>query len=479
MNQELILKLNYSYSGQSETTSLPSQIQESIQLISNYFENNSNNKLCLVFPSKELAAQWISFILAFQLIEQDYRQFNTEIYKAYEKYKPGQKLLLNNKAIVEWVTGNEEEIKFKTKGKTIKSRPWENTQGDIITVRTSRIVKLRPAPQSRKVLSARESVYSNLSGISQTPIDTLLSINTCDNLIFQKNSIALVSKFKDFDNSHYDVLINGFKTEEYFKASKIYENGSVAFKSPLLIANNLSNIALYSVINPIAKIIIDGFAAIHERTTDFADIDVKNIPTILITDLSEIERFEAIGNFGFDFFNFTKENIDLSHFASLKPFRPFEIKLRNYISLNVIKEICHDAELELASQKIYSIEKDESNNELTLLKLSLVQLINFVSRISHILTASEIIYFNSKVAAIENLIFSMQKVVSIPTRQLKKVHQFGNRQFQKINNKSVREIFSRLKLLLSSKKYEYIILPNERSKSFRVIHFIHPLLILR
>ncbi|MBL0050937.1 MAG: hypothetical protein IPP29_05105 [Bacteroidetes bacterium] len=73
-------------------------------------------------------------------------------------------------------------------------------------------------------------------------------------------------------------------------------------KSPLLISNNLTNLALYVTISDtVSKIIIDGYSAIQERGVDFNDIDVKKIPTILITDLSEMGNFENIGEYGFDF----------------------------------------------------------------------------------------------------------------------------------------------------------------------------------
>ena len=124
---------------------------------------------------------------------------------------------------------------------------------------------------------------------------------------------------------------------EYFEEGKIDENGAVEINSPLLISNNLSNLALYVTLSTsVSKIIIDGFAAIQERNTDFSDIDVKNIPTILITDLSEIESFETIGNYGFEFFNFTKENLKFDLPANHSPFHSFDKKLRKYISFNLL-----------------------------------------------------------------------------------------------------------------------------------------------
>ena len=216
----------------------------------------------------------------------------------------------------------------------------------------------------------------------------------------------------------------------------------------------------YSWSSSVSKIIIDGFSTIQERKTDFSDIDVKNIPTILITDLSEIERFETIGNYGFEFFNFTKENLKLDHSANLSPFHSFEKKLRKYISFNVVKEICQDAELEATTQKIHSIEKDETNNDLTSLKISLIQLTNLVSRVAHIPTKEEISVLNSKLNSIETLFLRCRMWLGDSHKPIEEsisllnsvISRFGTQQSEKC---------SRLKILLCSKQYDYIICTTE------------------
>lgn len=458
MNNDIFHKLEYSYVGQKELCSLPLPLKDSLQLISDFFTNNTTHKLCLVFPSKEFVAQWISFVLALETVEEDYKQYNSEIFKAYEKYKPGQKLLLNNKAVVEWITGNEAEIKFRTKGRTVKNRPWENTQGDVITIKTSRIVTLRPAPQTKKVLSARDSVYNNLSGISQTPIDRLLSINTGNNLIFQKNSIALVSKFVDFEKSHFEVLINGFRVDEYFQVAKINENGTADINSPLLIANNLSNLSLYTTQNPVSTIIIDGFTAIQERGTDFSDIDVKNIPTILITDLSEIENFEFIGNYGFEFFNFTRENLNIEKHSKNSPFQAFNEKLKKYTTFNIINEVCQNTELETIVQKIHSIEKDESNKDLNTLKIYMIQLTNIVSRICHIPVADEISNLNQKVNNLETLFQRSRMWLGDSQKPIEESISLLKSVIEKLITQPSEKCI-KLKTLMSQRNYDYIICP--------------------
>ena len=348
MNQ-LIQKLQYSYVGQQEAYSFPLPLKDSLQLISNFFASNTTNKLCLVFPSKEYSAQWLSVPTVLFLIENDYTQYRQEIFESYKQYSLGDKLKLNGEAIVEWAGIRNNSVAFKA---------GKEPNIAIFTIDITQSIKLQRTEQTRR-LSSLKRVKNVLPGKITTLTDELLEINTYGNKEFMKNKICLVSKFKSYDDSIEDISMNLASLPEYFQSGKIDENGEADINSPLLISNNLSTLALYVTLssNSVSKIIIDGFSAIQERGTDFSDIDAKNIPTILITDLSEIESFETIGNYGFEFFNFTKENLQLDHSAGISPFHSFEKKLRKYISFNVVKEICHDLEIEAIIQKIHSIER--------------------------------------------------------------------------------------------------------------------------
>lgn len=452
MNQELIQKLQFSYAGRHEAHSLPLPLKDSLQLISDFFASNTTNKLCLVFPSKEYSAQWLSVPTVLFLIENDYTQYRQEIFESYRQYNLGDKLKLNGDAIVEWAGIRNNSVAFKA---------GREPNIATFTIDITQSIKLQRTEQTRQ-LSTLKRVKNALPGKIITPTDELLEINTYGNKEFMKNKICLVSKFKSYDDSIEDISMNLASLPEYFQGGKIDENGEADINSPLLIANNLSTLALYVTLSSslVSKIIIDGFSAIRERGTDFSDIDVKNIPTILITDLSEIESFETIGNYGFEFFNFTKENLQLDHSANLSPFHSFEKKLRKYISFNVVKEICQDSELEAITRKIHSIEKDESNNDLNTLKISLIHLTNLVSRIAHIPSAEEISILNFKTNSIETVFIRCRmwlgdshKTIEESISLLKSViGKFATQPSEKCK---------RLKLLMSTKQFDYIICSTE------------------
>lgn len=338
MNKELIQKLQYTHAGQREAHSLPLPLIESLQLISDFFTNSSNHKLCLVFPTKEFAAQWLSIPTVLFLIESDFAQFKNEITESLEKYKKGDWIILNNEAVVEWVGRSVNGFIFKHK---------EYNGVDEITISIKKISKIQPAPSSRRALSGYKRVIEALGKTNENPTDKILGIQTEGNKLYQKNSICLISKHISFENSISEISINSFLVDEYFKQGKIDDTGEADMKSPLLISNNLTNLALYVTLSDtVSKIIIDGYSAIQERRDDFHDIDAKKIPTILITDLSEIGEFEKIGDENFDFYNFTKENLQLDEIKKLSPFSSFEKKLHKYVSFNLQKEICENADLE-------------------------------------------------------------------------------------------------------------------------------------
>lgn len=454
MNQDLLQKLHYAYMGREEVHPLPLSLKDSIELISNFFSKNTNNKLCLVFPSKDYSAQWLSIPTALFLVESDFAQFKNEILETYNQYKHNDKLMLNGKAIVEWLGIRPKGVTFKTKG-------VGESSGAEITISFSDVIKLQKVEATRK-LSSLKTVKEILPKRNITPIERLLNIDTYGNKEFIKNKVCLVSNFKSYENSIEDISMNLAPLQEYFKGGKIDENGETNIKSPLLIANNLSNLALYVTLssNSVSKIIIDGFSMIQDRGTDFSDIDNKNIPTILITDLSEIENFEAISNYGFVCYNFTKENLQIDHPKIFSPFHSFENKLKKYISFNVVKEICRDAELEAATQKIHSIERDESNSDLTSLKISLIQLTNHLSRIAHILTEEEISLLNSKISSIENLFLRCKRWLGDSQERIEESISFLKSVIAKFANQPS-EKCERLKSLMSLKQYDYIICSTE------------------
>lgn len=460
MNQELIQKLQYSYSEKHETHPLPLPLKDSLQLISNFFSHNTSNKLCLAFPSKEYAAQWLSIPTVLFLIESDFTQFKSEITKSYKQYNPGDKLLLNNEAIVEWVGIKEKGGSFK--GPTFKTKQTKDSSGAEITIKFSDVIKLQKAPVNRQALSSLKKVKEALPSRTVTPTEDLLKIDTYGNKEFIKNNICLVSKFKSYDDSIADVLMNHSGIQDYFKYGKIDENGKVNENSPLLICNNFLNLILYlTQSNPVSKIIIDGFSTVNERRSDFSEIDREfNIPTILITDLSEIETFQDIGSFDFEFFNFTKENITIKESSNNSPFHSFEKKLSKYVSFKLEREVCNNSELETISQKLHSLTKDDSNNDLNLLNFSLIRLSNLFSRICHVPGESEISNYSKKLMQIESRFINCRLWLGEAKKQIEGIISILKTFLEQLTKDKTEKCIL-LEEVMKHNEYDYIICPTE------------------
>lgn len=452
MNSHLIHNLRFSIDEKYAGYLMPDSLRCSISLIERFFKENINNKLCLVFPSKEFTAQWLSIPFALLQMEDDYKKFKNEIVEALQKYQKGDKIILNNEAVVEWLGKG-------TNGLTFRHKEYNGV--DQITINVKKISKIQPAPSSRTALSGYKRVIEALAKTKENPTDKILGIQTEGNKLYQKNSICLISKHISFENSVSEISINNFLLDEYFKQGKIDDTGEADMKSPLLVSNNLMNLALYVTMSEtVSKIIIDGYSAIQERSIDFKDVDVKKIPTILITDLSELSYFEDIGDYGFDFYNFTKENLKLDEIRKSSPFSSFDTKLHKYISFNLQKEICENAELESIIKLLHSIEKDDSVKELVNLKIYLIQLANLVSRIAHPLNQSEVDLLGDKLKKVEQLFFENRFYLGDSAKSIEDSISILKTVIEKFSV-SQSEKCARLNQLMQQNQYDYIICTTE------------------
>ena len=68
---------------------LPSSILQSLKIINAALNEDSINKLCIVLPSKEWAAQLISIHLAFSNICKNFEEYKSDIAESYKLYRRG------------------------------------------------------------------------------------------------------------------------------------------------------------------------------------------------------------------------------------------------------------------------------------------------------------------------------------------------------------------------------------------------------
>ncbi|HRK00826.1 MAG TPA: DrmE family protein [Ignavibacteria bacterium] len=453
-----IINFKFSLHDSSKSYSLHPLLLTSLKLIENYFASSNTNKLCLVFPSKENIAQWLSLATAFSSIKHDYISYKNEILDAYKEYKYGEKLILNNNAIVEWIGIKDRK---NIEGPTFRTRAEKNAAAVEITIRFSDILKLQRVFKGNQKLSPQNKVMKALPLRTLTPLEKLLNIDTSGNVEYLKDSVCLVSKFHSYEESVEKIKLMDHSINDYFNGVRLNDEGKVNAKSPLVISKNIQDLDLYlTKTDNIKTIIIDGFTKIYDRTINFSDIDKKNLPTILITDLSEIKSFELINEFGFDFFNFTKEFLMANLNEADGIFKHIEKKIIKFTTFKLINELCVDSQLSDVFQYINSIKNDGSNNDLNILKYSLINIFNHLSRISFIPNEEHIANLFSRLGNVElsfnksrfwlgDTCNAIESSISIIRELIEK--------FAKIKADKC----DKLGKLLDKNKYDFIICPTE------------------
>jgi hypothetical protein len=459
MDSGFIERFKISRVGDDSIYPYPLLLKDALNKSLFYIENPASEKLCLIFPTKELAAQWFAIPLALKYVQKDYYKYAHEIYNAHKMYREGDKLILNNNSVVEWVGSDKEGITFKTK----KKGRSENPQ---ITVKFEYIIKLQPAPSNRNALSTYKRVRQGLFENAKHPIDKLLRINSEGNRLFLKNSIGLISNINVFSKVNDEINVNRCPLGDFLLVNKVNKKGEPSAEfSPLLLTNDLINLTLYlQNNNSVGSILIDGYSHIYSRKTDFLDIAQKNIPVILFTDLSEIEHFQSIKDLGFNFLNINNEDHikqDMISNSITSPFKKFQYKLSNYLDFKLEIVKCQYDAIESACKLIQSVAVDNPENELIKIKIQLIHIFNLISRISYLPNEEISNFILEKIICVEELfkkhklwIGDQSKSIETSIIQLKEIFaSFSNSPSPKCNS---------LLNLINENDFDFIICPTER-----------------
>lgn len=411
---------------------LPYSIVNSLNIIDVLLNDDSTKKLCIVFPSKEYAAQLISIHLAYTNICKNFEEFKSDIAESYRLYRRGDKLQLNGKAIVEWVGMRNGGCVFMTKGDGPHS-------GAEIQISYGDINKLQKVERDKK-LSAIKRVKEVLPRSNKTALDELLKIETYGNKDFIKDSVILLGKFNKYDELINELVVEEKLTPDYFKATKISDQGQVFSQSPLIISNNTYNtlIGLYNDIK-CNILVIDGLDAITSKS-DFSEImEGFDHRAILITDLEEIDSFDEIKNMGFQVYNMIDPDLADKKVEQNSPFLDFENKNANYNKLKIELLECESSELDHIAKLVQELNINSEDEIQTTIKFSLINFINSISRKVLIADNSEIEIILESLEKI-NLLYDKNKLWLEDSREIikesiEKLYEFVTNKFSKTNKK--------------------------------------------
>lgn len=458
MLPEYIERLRYSNPEQNvQESTFPQILKRALGIILSH-KTQSNNKICIALPAKEYAAQWLACLVSFENIRIDFTRFEEDILSSYKQYSSGDKLILNNKAIVQWVGVNADGLTFKTKA----SRDSPNT---LITVNAAKAYMLQKAPKSKVALSSLRTVQETLPQKQLSALDRLLAIRSYGNMQFQKNSVCLIGKYKFFDESLHDLHINGLSFNSYVQELKLSDEQTDS-RSALVLSNTLMPLATnLSSSQTFTSIIIDGAFPVCDRLTDFSKIDSFNYPLFLITDFSEIALWGKIKEQGFDFV-FLGEDINESE--PLFSFKELNRKLKMYNNGETAITLCCNERIEAIVREIHSITNDNDDAIISRLMALSIQMVNIFSRMLNIPDGNEHADLSNKLAVLKQTYLTERVWLGDSGEKFRNVIEGFERLFSELNSHPL-EKGGKFRELLISEQVDYIICPSkgeaERLKS--------------
>jgi hypothetical protein len=392
--EELIGRLSFTDASGRGAKPFPPILCAALKQISLFLnESVSGGKLCIVLPARNRSAQWLAVPLTLALLKNNFSSFSDDIYRAHEHYRVGDKLMLNGKAVVAWAGHNETGICFKTRSQKDGDSPE-------VTVKFSNIARLIPAP-GKKELSAFSKVREAMISKIIHPADRLLEIASQGNNSFNRHSICLAGAFKTFEDAAAGLLVNDSPVGAYFDAVKIGEDGKIRGNSPLLLTNDLTDLAMFDhQTGRILLLLTDSAEIVARNATNFADITDRGIPAVIITDLSESEHFPLIADLSFTICDLTGSDQYPADIPGNGPFSQLERQLAAYQHFSIAEEACHNELLEKLVEKVSAIPRDDSNGDLMILKTLLVQFFNHMAALVHLPSAAEKQVMQDKAASV-------------------------------------------------------------------------------
>ena len=371
------------------------------------------NRIVMLFPNRFNLDKWITVLSVFKLLKNDYNNKSSELMS----FKSGQKLLINNKYIVEFesIVGNKIWIKASDSKNRTTSR---------IGLQTNRILQFEPI-QTKRRLSPSGKVWKEYQNAPETPIDSILNINTSGNKsIFESNIIYVgrIGKTVEFINN---TKINKSRLVDLFLWGKLDTDGKISIITPKKIQASPPCIIspdLYSVVNycnfednKSKAIVISNTAFCKNDPQSLNFLLDSKIPIIVLTDLNDLSNINTFVENNFKIWQWNESNLK-EITKNYKPkdntiFATFNKTLKNISNLKINTVTCNYAELENVSDEISNIRRKLSgdNDELWRLFSKLYQLHNEFSRLLRIPSSDWLINFHKKINYLQ-VLFNKQEI---------------------------------------------------------------------
>lgn len=348
-------------------------------VISAMFAKKSN-RILLLFPHRFNLDKWITILSVLELLKNEYCNRKPVIFD----FKPKQKLLLNNKYVVEYEGAAEGKI-------------WVKTSDSSTRIGLNIGKKLQFQSTTKTRLSPAKKVWGEYNNAPNISIDSILNIYTAGNKsFFSKNIIYVgrIGKTVEFINNNE---VNNTKLSELFLWGKLNAegdlstlgSGGVQAKPSCIIAPDL-----YSVVNYCAfdedksrAIIISSTSLCAYDPPSFNALVDCNIPIIVITDFTDLDDLETLKDSGFRIWQWDERNlaeISKQHQSQENSiFTQFHRTLTNMCNQKIEIAKCYYPDLDSVVEDLISFEAEiqQEHDELKSLFPQLFQINNIFSRL--------------------------------------------------------------------------------------------------
>ena len=390
----LTRKLRFGKSAEDAQSSPDAILIKAVSILTDTISTGDCPKACYVFPVKENLTYWITFLAGLVSLKLDFEQNHSTLQDKFKNLHDGDKLLLNNVAVVEFARLNENSP-------TIRSR--EHTE---YTLWPGHIDKLQPYQGARSI-DKDKKIKEFLPERVIVPVDKLLDINTSGNKLFCSHSIVLVSAFGRFEDFLTDHFSGESAFKEFIQPDYIGEVGiSDDHNSPVKISRDLFHLesAIQNGYQP-TLILIDGTERLTGRLGEFDRILRKKIPILVVSDLNDAEGFPYLANRSFVFFNWNREVISSllpEYIVDKSPFEALHQRLDNFCKTSIEFVECRNMALESAANALLAIHTEEAQNEISFLKVGAVKLLNQLSSIFYAISEEETSVFKVQLNEIQD-----------------------------------------------------------------------------
>ena len=207
----------------------------------------------------------------------------------------------------------------------------------------------------------------------------------------------LSEKTKSFIENHF---LDGNKIGDYIFWGKLSSDGTLRglfddrFEStPNCIVTPIIDLTenLFDQDVGIKGVILDGAESVIDNYSRFADLILdNNIPTVIFSDLTEVDRLVKLTDSGFKLWHWNESLLKSSHITSHStsshtPFKNIDNSVNNYVKKNYKCLRCEDSSYDILSKNISALRGwfEESGHELLIQYWKILRIFNCLSRLLH------------------------------------------------------------------------------------------------